>query len=193
MIGVRLCKNNKFKPSGRKSGFDSTCSSFQESPPVRSHGIGRSQWPHYFVSGAKRIVFGTLPFPFNTWTSTMIGWCVWQRICFNSSLAIPFLLICYKNNVTKNKEGTAPVTDQNSESKYMNTAVCIFLHWGIGKCLQDGFSQPTSQTTAPTVFSFRFAKKPQRLVPTLQSYLEFQSNLPTFQQTFQTPCLRRVL
>ena len=145
----------------------STCNSFQESPPVRSHGIGRSQWPHYFVSGAKRIVFGTLPFLFNTWTSTMIGWCVWQRTCFNSSLAIPFLLIYYKNNVFKNKEGTAPVTDQNSESKYMNSTVCIFLHWGIGKCLQDGFSQPTSQTTAPTVFSFRLAKKPARLVPTL--------------------------
>ena len=102
-----------------------------------------------------------------TLTSTMIVWCVWQRICFNSSLAIPFLLIYYKNDVFKNKEGTAPVTDQNSESKYMNTAVCIFLHWGIGKCLQDGFSQPTSQTTAPTVFSFRLAKKPARLVPTL--------------------------
>ena len=170
-IGVRLYKKrylNKFKQSGSvENGADSTCSSFQESPPVRSHGIGRSQWPHYYVSGAKRIVFGTLPFLFNTWTSTMIGWCVWQRICFNSSLAIPFLLIYYKNDVFKNKEGTAPVTDQNSESKYMNTAVCIFLHWGIGKCLQDGFSQPTSQTTAPTVFSFRLAKKPARLVPTL--------------------------
>ena len=117
--------------------------------------------------GQKELFLEPCLFLFNTWTSTMIGWCVWQRICFNSSLAIPFLLIYCKNNVFKNKEGTAPVTDQNSESKYMNSTVCIFLHWGIRKCLQNSFSKLTSQTTAPTVFSFRLAKKPRRLVPTL--------------------------
>merc|ERR1712013_210567 len=59
-------------------------------------------------------------------------------------------VVCLTQDLLKQQPSNtlSPVTDQNSESKYMNTAV--------------------SQTTAPTGFSFRLARKPARLVPTLR-------------------------